>query len=169
MPPETTSNVAGGLWEPASLFDHPRVTPEFQRQFLAASRTAWRRYQSLAGDYYGVRYVTSNYCFLYSGKGVASIIGGGLGALLFEWFGSWSAAFYGSAVLALSRTVTVAFPDNGVGSGLTSMTATPRDKAMSGRPAAGACLRAPCTLRSSPRRWARCGRCRRTCRRGIHT
>lgn len=56
---------------------------------------------SLVGDYYGVRYVTSNYCFLYSGKGVASIIGGGVGALLFEWFGSWSAAFYGSAVMAL--------------------------------------------------------------------
>ncbi len=56
---------------------------------------------SLVGDYYGVRYVTSNYCFLYSGKGVASIIGGGVGALLFEWFGGWSAAFYGSAVMAL--------------------------------------------------------------------
>jgi len=32
---------------------------------------------------------------------VASIIGGGLGAALFERFGSWSAAFYGSAALAL--------------------------------------------------------------------
>jgi D-amino-acid oxidase len=57
MPPETTSNVAGGLWEPASLFDHPRVTPEFRRQFAEASRVAWRRYQSLAGDYYGVRWM----------------------------------------------------------------------------------------------------------------
>jgi D-amino-acid oxidase len=56
MPPETTSNVAGGLWEPVSLFDDPRVTPEFRRQFAEASRTAWRRYQSLAGDYYGVRW-----------------------------------------------------------------------------------------------------------------
>jgi len=57
MPPETTSNVAGGLWEPVSLFDHPRVTPEFRRQFAAASRTAWRRYQSLAGERYGVRWL----------------------------------------------------------------------------------------------------------------
>ncbi len=57
---------------------------------------------STIGDYYGVRYATSNYCFLYSGKGVASIIGGGVGAMLFEWFGSWSAAFYGSAALALA-------------------------------------------------------------------
>ena len=29
------------------------------------------------------------------------IIGGGLAALLFEKFGSWSAAFYGSALMAL--------------------------------------------------------------------
>jgi OFA family oxalate/formate antiporter-like MFS transporter len=56
---------------------------------------------STVGDYYVTRYATSNYCFLYSGKGVASIIGGGVGAMLFEWFGNWSAAFYGSAVLAL--------------------------------------------------------------------
>jgi hypothetical protein len=32
---------------------------------------------------------------------VASIIAGGLAALLFEKFGSWSAAFYGSALMAL--------------------------------------------------------------------
>ena len=62
---------------------------------------AFSLFPSTVGDYYGVRYVTSNYCFLYSGKGVASIIGGGIGALLFEWFGNWSAAFYGSAVMAL--------------------------------------------------------------------
>jgi len=57
MPPDTTSNVAGGLWEPASLFDHPRVTPEFSRQFAEASRFAFRRSQSLTGDEYGVRWV----------------------------------------------------------------------------------------------------------------
>ena len=47
------------------------------------------------------RHATSNYSFLYSAKGVASIIGGGLAAMLFEKFGSWSAAFYGSALMAL--------------------------------------------------------------------
>ena len=62
---------------------------------------AFSLFPSTVGDYYGVRHAASNYCFLYSAKGVASIIGGGVGALLFEWFGSWSAAFYGSAVLAL--------------------------------------------------------------------
>jgi D-amino-acid oxidase len=57
MPPSVTSNVAGGLWEPVSLFDDPRVTPQFRAQFAEASRLAFRRYQSLAGDYYGVRWL----------------------------------------------------------------------------------------------------------------
>jgi glycine/D-amino acid oxidase-like deaminating enzyme len=57
MPPTVTSNLAGGLWEPASLFDLPRVTPEFRAQYAEASRLAFRRYQSLAGDVYGVRWM----------------------------------------------------------------------------------------------------------------
>ena len=57
MPPQTTSNVAGGLWEPVSLFDLPRVTPAFRQQFAAASAFAFRRYQSLAGSRYGVRWL----------------------------------------------------------------------------------------------------------------
>jgi D-amino-acid oxidase len=57
VPPSTTSNVAGGLWEPVSLFDQPRVTPEFRRQFGEAARFAFRRYQSLTGDPYGVRWL----------------------------------------------------------------------------------------------------------------
>jgi hypothetical protein len=43
----------------------------------------------------------------------------------------------GSAVAAVSRTVTVALFDSGVGSGLTSMTAVPLANANSGSPAAG--------------------------------
>jgi OFA family oxalate/formate antiporter-like MFS transporter len=58
-------------------------------------------FPSLAGDYFGADHATSNYSFLYSAKGIASIIAGGLAALLFEKFGSWSAAFYGSALMAL--------------------------------------------------------------------
>ena len=57
MPPDTTSNVAGGLWDPTTVFDHPRVTPEFRRQFAEAGRFAFRRYQSLAGETYGVRWL----------------------------------------------------------------------------------------------------------------
>jgi OFA family oxalate/formate antiporter-like MFS transporter len=62
-------------------------------------------FPSLAGDYFGAEHATSNYSFLYSAKGVASIIGGGVAALLFEKFGSWSAAFYGSALMALGSSV----------------------------------------------------------------
>jgi MFS transporter, OFA family, oxalate/formate antiporter len=58
-------------------------------------------FPSMVGDYFGSRSATSNYAILYTAKGAASIVGGGLAALLFERFGSWSAAFYGSAALAL--------------------------------------------------------------------
>jgi D-amino-acid oxidase len=57
MPPLTTSNIAGGLWEPVSLFDGDRVTPQFRRQFTAAAGFAFRRFQSLAGDQYAVRWM----------------------------------------------------------------------------------------------------------------
>jgi OFA family oxalate/formate antiporter-like MFS transporter len=58
-------------------------------------------FPSLVGDYFGTRCATANYGVLYSAKGVASIIGGGIAAVLYERFGSWSAFFYGSAVLAV--------------------------------------------------------------------
>jgi glycine/D-amino acid oxidase-like deaminating enzyme len=57
MPPSVTSNVAGGLWEPTTLFDRSLVTPQFRAQFGEAARLAFQRYQSLAGDYYGVRWL----------------------------------------------------------------------------------------------------------------
>jgi OFA family oxalate/formate antiporter-like MFS transporter len=62
-------------------------------------------FPSILGDYYGTRFATSNYGVLYSAKGVASIIGGGIAAMLYERFGSWSACFYGSAILALGAAV----------------------------------------------------------------
>ena len=58
-------------------------------------------FPSLVADYYGTANATGNYGVMYSAKGVASIIGGGVAALLFERFGTWTACFYGSAVLAL--------------------------------------------------------------------
>ena len=57
-------------------------------------------FPSIVGDWFGTRHATSNYGFMYSAKGVASIFGGGVAALLFQQFGSWSATFYGSAALA---------------------------------------------------------------------
>jgi MFS transporter, OFA family, oxalate/formate antiporter len=58
-------------------------------------------FPATAADYFGTRHATSNYGVLYTAKGVASIIGGWVGALLFERFGSWSVGFYGSALMAL--------------------------------------------------------------------
>ena len=57
VPPDTTSNVAGGLWDPVTVYDRSRVTPEFRKQFGEAGRFAFRRFQSLTGDSYGVRWL----------------------------------------------------------------------------------------------------------------
>jgi MFS transporter, OFA family, oxalate/formate antiporter len=62
-------------------------------------------FPSIVGDYYGTKHATSNYGVMYSAKGVAAIIAGGVAARLFETFGTWSACFYGSAVLALVGAV----------------------------------------------------------------
>jgi OFA family oxalate/formate antiporter-like MFS transporter len=53
-------------------------------------------------DYFGTRHATSNNCVLYTSKGVASIVAGGLAAKLFESYGTWTPAFAGSAVMALT-------------------------------------------------------------------
>ena len=62
-------------------------------------------FPSTSGDYFGSKHATSNYAVLYTAKGVASIIGGYVGALIFEQSGSWAMGFYGSAVMALVAAV----------------------------------------------------------------
>lgn len=56
-------------------------------------------------DYFGTRNATSNNCVLYTSKGVSSIVAGGLAAKLFESHGTWTPAFAGSAVLALTSAL----------------------------------------------------------------
>jgi OFA family oxalate/formate antiporter-like MFS transporter len=58
-------------------------------------------FPAVLADLFGARHAASNYSFLYSTKGVASILSGGLAAALFEKTGTWDYAFYGSAGLAL--------------------------------------------------------------------
>jgi MFS transporter, OFA family, oxalate/formate antiporter len=58
-------------------------------------------FPSATADFFGARHASSNYSFVYSAKGVASIMGGGLAAVLFEKTGSWNYGFYACAVLAL--------------------------------------------------------------------
>ena len=54
LPPNTTSNIAGAQWSPATVFDADRRTPEFDAQFVAAARFAHRYFQNLVDAPYGV-------------------------------------------------------------------------------------------------------------------
>jgi len=58
-------------------------------------------FPAVLADLYGSKNSALNYSFLYSAKGFASLLGGGIAATLFEKTGTWNYAFYGSAVLAL--------------------------------------------------------------------
>ena len=57
LPPDTTSNISGAQWSPVTVFDDDRLTPAFRDQFARAARLAYRQYQNMIGDYYGVRWV----------------------------------------------------------------------------------------------------------------
>jgi D-amino-acid oxidase len=59
LPPNTTSNVAGGFWYPVSLFEEQFRTAAFNDQFARACRFAFARFQSLVGSRYGVRWTRS--------------------------------------------------------------------------------------------------------------
>lgn len=59
LPPDTTSNIAGGQFHPFGLFSADAVTPEWRRQFTAALDYSWRRFQIMVGDDYGVRWLTT--------------------------------------------------------------------------------------------------------------
>jgi len=62
-------------------------------------------FPAVLADLFGSRNAASNYSFLYSTKGVASILAGGLAATLFEKTGTWNYAFYASSLLALCAAV----------------------------------------------------------------
>jgi MFS transporter, OFA family, oxalate/formate antiporter len=62
-------------------------------------------FPAVLADLYGSKNSAGNYAFLYSAKGFASLLGGGLAATLFETTGTWDYAFYGSAALALLAAV----------------------------------------------------------------
>jgi OFA family oxalate/formate antiporter-like MFS transporter len=58
-------------------------------------------FPAVLADTFGAKHAASNYSFLYTTKGLASILAGGLAAQLFEKTGSWNYAFYGASALAL--------------------------------------------------------------------
>lgn len=63
LPPDTTSNIAGGQWSPTSVYDEDHAGPAFLAQFEAAMRYSYRHFQDLVGPRYGVRWL-SNYTVL---------------------------------------------------------------------------------------------------------
>src|ERR1051325_10106179 len=62
-------------------------------------------FPAVLADLYGSKNSAMNYSFLYSAKGFASLLGGGIAATLFEKTGTWDYAFYGSAALALISAI----------------------------------------------------------------
>lgn len=57
LPPETTSNIAGGQIKPALLRRAELVDDAWRAQFAKALAYSWRRFQIIVGDRYGVRWV----------------------------------------------------------------------------------------------------------------
>jgi D-amino-acid oxidase len=56
LPPNTTSNIAGGQWWPVTVADQDRRTSAFNDQLTRAAHFAYRYYQDLVGDEYGVHW-----------------------------------------------------------------------------------------------------------------
>jgi len=61
LPPNTTSNIAGGQWFPFMVSEIEKRTTLFNRQFLAAAEFAYRRYQIMVGPHYGIRWMRNYY------------------------------------------------------------------------------------------------------------
>ena len=57
LPPDTTSNIAGGQFHPFSVYREKAATPEFKAQFSRALDYSWRRFQIMVGDDYGIRWL----------------------------------------------------------------------------------------------------------------
>lgn len=57
LPPDTTSNIAGGQFHPFGLYREDAVTPEWKAQFARALDYSWRRFQIMVGDEYGIRWL----------------------------------------------------------------------------------------------------------------
>jgi OFA family oxalate/formate antiporter-like MFS transporter len=86
-----------------------RTSPLWFIVTLLATYFTWGEIYALfpaaLADYFGTRHATSNNCVLYTSKGVASIVAGGLAAKLFESHGTWTPALVGSAVMALTSAL----------------------------------------------------------------
>jgi len=88
-----------------SVVKFGKLSPQWFVVTIALVFFTWGEVYSLfpsaCADFFGAKNASSNYSFIYAAKGVASIMGGGLAAKLFERTGSWDYGFYACAVLAL--------------------------------------------------------------------
>ena len=57
LPPETTSNVAGGQWSPASVAEYAETSAHWRHQFERACRFSHDYYQSHMHPRFGVRWI----------------------------------------------------------------------------------------------------------------
>lgn len=57
LPPDTTSNIAGGQFHPFAVQHPGEGAPEFLAQFPKALEYSWRRYQIMVGEDYGIRWL----------------------------------------------------------------------------------------------------------------
>jgi len=57
LPPNTTSNVAGGQWSPLAAYSPDRATAEYRAQYEAAARFAHKYFQELNLPRYGIRWI----------------------------------------------------------------------------------------------------------------
>lgn len=98
----------------ACLFVVPiagRTSEEFFVIALVLTFFTWGEifslFPSILGDYYGTRHATVNVSLLYTAKGVASIMGGGCAALLYQYSGTWVTGLYASAVMSAVASIIV--------------------------------------------------------------
>src|SRR4030095_12303261 len=57
LPPDTTSNIAGGFWSPTSVYTQGETTTRFNEQFRLPCQISNRACQLLTGTEYGVRWI----------------------------------------------------------------------------------------------------------------
>ena len=57
LPPDTTSNIAGALWAPVSVYEEDKVSGEFKSTFNLASKLSHRMFQPYVGSKYGVWWI----------------------------------------------------------------------------------------------------------------
>lgn len=76
LPPETTSNIAGGFWLPTSAYEGEVASTQFVKQFKTACRISNRAFQLLTGTEYGVRWIDTFELIVNEANLTRDLVGG---------------------------------------------------------------------------------------------